>query len=444
MAEALPDAPKPVSDPSAGSNNGKVWDQLHGVWLDDDMEELHCICREPNDGRVMVCCDKCDVWYHGECVGMTQADIDALDDDNLEYTCLVCKGMTHDEIRALAAQKREQQSTALSAADGYDALASLLVSEAAANKPRRRPSNLRHGSDDEDDADYVPEALFKSRQPSSKPHRAKPISKRAKPSKPAAARSKRKPPKRQPYSRERSRQSSISNSSNASTASTATDTAVSQRGPKLSGACVRRLQRLGQKDDPLLKLYKDKLPTQQAHAPRPSLPNQSRPPHHAQHPPASRPRHAPSGPKPTTAAAPPQKRPPPPAPPRHSTSDAYPPPPCAPPRAVDRLKPSLDTLRNPPGNTSSSAGSTASMSGGMPSPEDISPETPRQQSRVSVSGVDPRERRRLEALADKKKQSFSYIQKLKGQQRPPAPPPKRPAVRGRIPPPPPPPRRQKR
>jgi hypothetical protein len=35
-------------------------------------EELHCYCRLPWGNRFMVVCDKCDIWYHGDCVGMTE------------------------------------------------------------------------------------------------------------------------------------------------------------------------------------------------------------------------------------------------------------------------------------------------------------------------------------------------------------------------------------
>jgi hypothetical protein len=31
-------------------------------------EELHCDCRKPDDGKLMVECEGCSVWYHGACV----------------------------------------------------------------------------------------------------------------------------------------------------------------------------------------------------------------------------------------------------------------------------------------------------------------------------------------------------------------------------------------
>lgn len=29
---------------------------------DDEDEELHCLCRKPEDGKTMIQCDNCDVW----------------------------------------------------------------------------------------------------------------------------------------------------------------------------------------------------------------------------------------------------------------------------------------------------------------------------------------------------------------------------------------------
>ena len=34
---------------------------------------LFCLCLQPDDGRFMICCDQCNVWFHGDCVGITSA-----------------------------------------------------------------------------------------------------------------------------------------------------------------------------------------------------------------------------------------------------------------------------------------------------------------------------------------------------------------------------------
>ena len=36
--------------------------------LSTEVCEVHCICRMPDDGSKMVCCDTCNKWFHAACV----------------------------------------------------------------------------------------------------------------------------------------------------------------------------------------------------------------------------------------------------------------------------------------------------------------------------------------------------------------------------------------
>jgi hypothetical protein len=42
---------------------------------DDSYNSVTCFCREPFNGRLMVECDNCKIWYHADCVHLTSATI---------------------------------------------------------------------------------------------------------------------------------------------------------------------------------------------------------------------------------------------------------------------------------------------------------------------------------------------------------------------------------
>ncbi|KAL1828382.1 hypothetical protein ACET3Z_006794 [Daucus carota] len=48
-----------------------------------DRSMLYCICRKPYDQRAMIACDKCDEWYHFDCIKLTSPP--------KVYTCPACK-----------------------------------------------------------------------------------------------------------------------------------------------------------------------------------------------------------------------------------------------------------------------------------------------------------------------------------------------------------------
>lgn len=58
--------------------------------------ELYCLCRQPYDeSKFYICCDKCQDWFHGSCVGVLQKDADNID----EYICPNC--MQNDTVSAV-------------------------------------------------------------------------------------------------------------------------------------------------------------------------------------------------------------------------------------------------------------------------------------------------------------------------------------------------------
>lgn len=56
-----------------------------------DTQELYCLCRKPYDeSQFYICCDKCQDWFHGRCVGIVQSEADNID----EYICPKCQQNT--------------------------------------------------------------------------------------------------------------------------------------------------------------------------------------------------------------------------------------------------------------------------------------------------------------------------------------------------------------
>ncbi|KAE8752789.1 hypothetical protein FOCC_FOCC000527 [Frankliniella occidentalis] len=53
-----------------------------------DTQELYCLCKQPYDeSQFYICCDRCQDWFHGRCVGILQSEADNID----EYTCPNCQ-----------------------------------------------------------------------------------------------------------------------------------------------------------------------------------------------------------------------------------------------------------------------------------------------------------------------------------------------------------------
>ncbi|KAJ6642478.1 Death-inducer obliterator 1 [Pseudolycoriella hygida] len=64
---------------SDGSNNAE-----------DDPDRLWCICRQPHNNRFMICCDKCEDWFHGKCVNVTKSMGTEMEEQGIEWVCPNC------------------------------------------------------------------------------------------------------------------------------------------------------------------------------------------------------------------------------------------------------------------------------------------------------------------------------------------------------------------
>ncbi|KAL3499347.1 hypothetical protein ACH5RR_038440 [Cinchona calisaya] len=63
-----------------------------------DRSMLYCICRRPYDQRAMIACDKCDEWYHFDCIKLSSPP--------KIYICPACDSHTEDSCSMLTTQER--------------------------------------------------------------------------------------------------------------------------------------------------------------------------------------------------------------------------------------------------------------------------------------------------------------------------------------------------
>ncbi len=45
--------------------------------MEQEQEQNLCICNR-DDGKTMLCCDNCNIWYHLECLGFTKEEADLI------------------------------------------------------------------------------------------------------------------------------------------------------------------------------------------------------------------------------------------------------------------------------------------------------------------------------------------------------------------------------
>lgn len=73
---------------------------------DTNKEKLYCICRKPYDpGVFMIGCDKCDDWFHGECVHVSSKDAKKMS----SYTCSACEKKAKEEAARKERMRLEEE-----------------------------------------------------------------------------------------------------------------------------------------------------------------------------------------------------------------------------------------------------------------------------------------------------------------------------------------------
>ncbi|XP_063003033.1 death-inducer obliterator 1 isoform X2 [Elgaria multicarinata webbii] len=72
-----------------------------------DPSTLYCICQQPHNNRFMICCDRCEEWFHGNCVGISEARGRLLERNGEDYICPNCTILQVQDETAMESGQRE-------------------------------------------------------------------------------------------------------------------------------------------------------------------------------------------------------------------------------------------------------------------------------------------------------------------------------------------------
>lgn len=84
-----------TSSSSSSSSSSSVESDDGGY----DPNALYCICRQKHNKRFMICCDRCEEWFHGDCVGITEARGRLMERNGEDYICPNCTAKKNQVVR---------------------------------------------------------------------------------------------------------------------------------------------------------------------------------------------------------------------------------------------------------------------------------------------------------------------------------------------------------
>nr|XP_040060355.1 death-inducer obliterator 1 isoform X1 [Gasterosteus aculeatus aculeatus]XP_040060356.1 death-inducer obliterator 1 isoform X1 [Gasterosteus aculeatus aculeatus]XP_040060357.1 death-inducer obliterator 1 isoform X1 [Gasterosteus aculeatus aculeatus]XP_040060359.1 death-inducer obliterator 1 isoform X1 [Gasterosteus aculeatus aculeatus]XP_040060360.1 death-inducer obliterator 1 isoform X1 [Gasterosteus aculeatus aculeatus]XP_040060361.1 death-inducer obliterator 1 isoform X1 [Gasterosteus ac len=84
------------STSSSSSSSSSSIDSDEGGY---DPNALYCICRQKHNKRFMICCDRCEEWFHGDCVGITEARGRLMERNGEDYICPNCTAKKNQVVR---------------------------------------------------------------------------------------------------------------------------------------------------------------------------------------------------------------------------------------------------------------------------------------------------------------------------------------------------------
>ncbi|CAL8250688.1 unnamed protein product [Arctogadus glacialis] len=103
-----------------------------------DPNALYCICRQKHNKRFMICCDGCQEWLHGDCVGISEAQGRSMERRREEYNCPTC---TNKKQRSLLADVPSEDLSERAIPAGLpNVLASTAAVETVVEVPKQQES----------------------------------------------------------------------------------------------------------------------------------------------------------------------------------------------------------------------------------------------------------------------------------------------------------------
>ncbi|KAJ3602785.1 hypothetical protein NHX12_030533 [Muraenolepis orangiensis] len=102
-----------------------------------DPNALYCICRQKHNKRFMICCDRCEEWFHGDCVGITEARGRLMERNGEDYICPNCTARKSQVLRPATGALAAGLGGLGALAAGLGALAAGLDAGKAAREARR-------------------------------------------------------------------------------------------------------------------------------------------------------------------------------------------------------------------------------------------------------------------------------------------------------------------
>ncbi|XP_022168280.1 PHD finger protein 3 [Myzus persicae] len=96
---------KSINDYSEESDT----DREGNMTSEDDPNRLWCVCRKPHNNRFMICCDTCEDWFHGKCVGITKALGEQMEARGVEWNCPPCKKKRTEDARKKSEEEKAKK-----------------------------------------------------------------------------------------------------------------------------------------------------------------------------------------------------------------------------------------------------------------------------------------------------------------------------------------------